>query len=80
MSGCAVKSQSSRVLVDGKPANRIRPGEPALPGRVDLNLEQVVQELRVAALVLLGLLQRPGSPTSPTVSSCGPTSRACKLV
>ena len=36
------------------------PSELALLGRVDLDLEQVVQELRVAGLVLLGLLERGG--------------------
>jgi hypothetical protein len=33
-------------------------GEAALLGRVDLDLEQVVQELRVAGLILLGGFER----------------------
>jgi Mu transposase-like protein len=35
-------------------------GEPALLGRVDLDLEQIVEELRVARLVLLRVLERGG--------------------
>jgi acetyl esterase/lipase len=35
-------------------------GEPWLLGRVELDLEQVVQELRVARLVLLRVLERGG--------------------
>jgi hypothetical protein len=35
-------------------------GEPALLGRLHLDIEQVVQERRIPRLVLLGLLQRGG--------------------
>jgi hypothetical protein len=59
MPGWAVKSNSSSVLVEG-PGEPHPAGEAALLGRVDLDGEQVVQELRVAGLVLRGLFERSG--------------------
>ena len=60
MPGWAVKSNSSSVLVDGNPANRIRPARRRCSVASTSTCEQVVQELRVAGLVLLGLLERGG--------------------
>ena len=60
MAGWALKSNSSSVLVDGNPAIRMRPCEPALLGCCDLDREQVAQELGVAGFGLLGLLERCG--------------------
>ena len=58
--GWAVKSNSSSVLVDGEAGEPQAAGEAAFAGRVDLDVEQVVQELGVAGLGLLGLLERGG--------------------
>jgi hypothetical protein len=57
--GCALKSNSSRVFVDGNPASRSRLAR-RLPCCGDLDVEQVVQELRLARLGLLGRLERGG--------------------
>ena len=60
MPGWAVKSNCSSVLRGGSFGEPHPAGELALLGRVDLDLEQVVQELGVARLVLLGVLERGG--------------------
>ena len=58
--GWALKSNSSSVLVEGNPASRSRLARRRSLGRVDLDVEQVVQELGVAGLGLLRGFERGG--------------------